>query len=708
MIYVCGTDEYGTATETKAQQEGLTPRQICDKYHELHREVYSWFDIEFDVFGRTSTEHQTNIVQSIFWDVHRNGYIVEDSTDQLYCEKCTRFLADRYVNGGCPHCGFDDARGDQCENCEAMLNPSELIRPRCATCGSTPITRSTAHLFLDLPKIQPKLEAWVEQASVKGHWTENSKAMTKTWLKDGLKKRAITRDLKWGVPVPLEGYTGKVFYVWFDAPVGYLSITAGLYGEDWKKWWCPDETDAQTDVELVQFMGKDNVPFHTLVFPGSLLSSGKNWTMLHHLSTSEYLNYEGGKFSKSRGFGVFGNDAKDTGIPCEVWRYYLLINRPEASDSAFTWNDLAVKNNDELINNLGNFINRTVGFLYKNFDGIVPEINEDDSENLEFEKKINKELAEYTAIMDKVNLKAGLKKVMAISSIGNQYLQTKQPWKLLKQDKRKEAGSALVFAANLVVLVVSIAEPFLGSKFSEKVYDQLGLVHTPGENNLIPDEFGLQKWIVPGQKTKAPAILFHKLEAKRMDELRLKYPGEQTSKEKSNGPTEKKDDFVLDLRVGKVVECVHHEESERLFVAKVDVGEEAPRTLVAGLRGVYTKEELLGKLVVCVCNLAPASLSGIESQAMILCAEKKKVMETLNIRSAVKEGERLIPEGLEVDMESIAEKKLDRKGFQTGSKLLRVGKEGAITFNKLHKLVASSDKECGVFVEKVAEGGKVK
>lgn len=707
VVYVCGTDEYGTATETKAQQEGLTPRQICDKYHALHKEVYAWFDLEFDVFGRSSTPQQTEIVQELFWNVHKNGYIVEDTIEQLYCQNaCNRFLADRYVHGSCPNCGFDDARGDQCDNCGRMLNPSELVAPRCATCGEPPVKRSTDHLFLDLPKVQQKLNTWVEKASVAGNWTANAIAMTSTWLKDGLKKRAITRDLKWGVPVPLEGYRDKVFYVWFDAPIGYLSITANACGDDWKKWWLPQEADAGVNVELVQFMGKDNVPFHTIVFPGSLLASERPWTMLHHISTSEYLNYESGKFSKSRGIGVFGNDAKDTGIPPEVWRYYLLLNRPEGSDSLFTWADLATKNNDELINNLGNFINRTVTFLFKYFNGIVPDIIEDDEEDQQFSEKVNAELAGYCQLMDSVSLKAGLKKAMSISKIGNLYLQTKQPWKLLKQNKKKEAGSCLTFAANLAVLVVNTMEPFLGSQFSEKVFKQLGLARAPGINNVIPDKFVSPSWIKPGMKTEDPVILFTLLVPARVAELREKYKGVQGSNEtaKVNG-TKEDDSFELDLRVGQVIEIEHHPESERLFVVKVNVGEDSgPRTLVAGLRNEYTKEELEGQKVVCVCNLEPTTLAGVDSQAMILCASKKKIVEVLNVPDSLEPGDALVPEG----MMFLCDRPLDRQGFQVASKPLRVGKNGEIVFNKTRKLVASSNGQCVANVTKVAEGGKVK
>lgn len=707
VLYICGTDEYGTATETKAQQEGLTPRQICDKYHQLHKHVYDWFDIHFDRFGRTSTPHQTEIVQEIFWDVFNNGYIIQDSMTQLYCEAmCKRFLADRYVHGTCPNCGYDDARGDQCDSCGHMLNPSELIRPRCSTCENTPVSKQTTHLFLDLPKIEPILNDWIQQSSAVGKWTPNALAMTQTWLRDGLRQRCITRDLKWGVPVPLEAFKDKVFYVWFDAPVGYPSITKGLCGDGWRKWWTPAPED-DYNIELVQFMGKDNVPFHTIVFPGSLLATQKPWTKLHHISTTEYLNYETGKFSKSRGVGVFGNDAIETGIPSEVWRYYLLLNRPEGSDSVFTWDDLAVKNNDELINTLGNYINRTITFLYKSFKGVVQDLIEDDEENKEFTEKINVELKEYIELLDKVSLKAALKKGMSVAALGNQYLQRKAPWKLLKEGNTRAAGGSLTYSANLVALVAVLMEPFMGTKFSSKVFSQLGLDHTPGVNNIIPDSFDCLGWVKPGHVTKAPVILFTTLTADQVGEFRRRYGGNQDAAAEvvaSNGNA--KDGFQLDLRAGQIVEIEHHAESERLFVAKVDVGEESgPRTVVAGLRDVYSSDELLHKKVVVVCNLAPASLAGIDSQGMILVADKKKMVRTLALDDSILVGDPIIPIGGPV---TLAAAPLDRKGFQAASKPIRVGKDGTIVYDKQYTLAAKSDHSKLIYSQGVPEGGKIK
>ncbi|CAN6293660.1 unnamed protein product [Urochloa humidicola] len=370
VLFVCGTDEYGTATEARALQEGCSPREICDRYHALHREVYRWFGISFDHFGRTSSPEQTEICQDIFQRLLENNWLSEKTIQQLYCGSCQRFLADRLVEGSCPvdGCGYGSARGDQCEKCGELLNSIELIDPKCKVCGSTPCVRDTDHLFLELPLLKEKLEGFIDEAS--GTWSQNAVHVTNAWLKGGLKPRCITRDLKWGVPVPHEKYKDKVFYVWFDAPIGYISITA-CYTPEWEKWWKNPE-----NVVLYQFMGKDNVPFHTVMFPSTLLGTGENWTLLKTISVTEYLNYESGKFSKTKGIGIFGNDAKDTNIPPEVWRYYLLTNRPEASDTQFTWTDLQAKLNNELVNKLGNFINRVLSFIAKpegaGYGSIIP------------------------------------------------------------------------------------------------------------------------------------------------------------------------------------------------------------------------------------------------------------------------------------------------------------------------------------------------
>ena len=369
-LYIGGNDEYGTATETRALEEGKSPRELCDYYHKIHTEIYKWFNISFDKFGRTSTPQQTEITQSIFKDLDSRGFIKEETSEQVYCNNCGRFLADRFVKGICPACGYEGARGDQCENCGKLLDPLDLKSPVCSTCGHTPEVKPTKHLYIDLPGILPEYEKWMKKASVEGRWAKNALQMTQAWIRDGLHERAITRDLKWGIPVPKEGYEDKVFYVWFDAPIGYISITKCLGDEkgfDWKDWWLNPE-----NVELFQFIGKDNIPFHTVIFPCSLIGSGKNWTKLFHMSSTEYLNYEGGKFSKSQGIGVFGSDAMESGIPADIWRFYMFYNRPEKADTLFTWKDFQEKINGELVGNLCNLVNRTLPFVIRYFDGKIP------------------------------------------------------------------------------------------------------------------------------------------------------------------------------------------------------------------------------------------------------------------------------------------------------------------------------------------------
>lgn len=431
VLYVCGTDEYGTATENKALEEKTTPKAICDKYHQIHSDIYQWFNISFDKFGRTSSEHQTKIVQEMFMKLHAAGFFLEQVVEQLFCTQCERFLADRFVEGICPFCTYADARGDQCDKCGKLINAIELKDPKCKTCHATPTVRSSKHLFLDLTKMQPQIEGWLDTVLAgENNWSTTAKVITHAWMRDGLKPRCITRDLKWGIPVPLEGYEDKVFYVWFDAPIGYISITASLT-DRWEAWWKDPE-----HVEMYNFLGKDNVTFHSIIFPGCLLATDEPWTITSHIPAVEYLNYEDSKFSKSRGVGVFGDAAKETGIPVDIWRFYLAYVRPEAQDSTFNWHDLMNKSNTELLNNLGNFVNRSLTFMASKFDGIVPEmiLNETDKVLL---VEVNRELAQYRSHMDRVHIKEGLKTILSITRLGNQYMQAEKPWVAYKQEETR-------------------------------------------------------------------------------------------------------------------------------------------------------------------------------------------------------------------------------------------------------------------------------
>ncbi|KAM3620931.1 uncharacterized protein V6R79_003820 [Siganus canaliculatus] len=522
VLFVCGTDEYGTATENKAREEGLTPQQICDKYHAVHSSIYKWFQIDFDFFGRTTTEKQTEIAQDIFWRLEKNGFLMEDTVEQLRCENCQRFLADRFVEGTCPHCSYPEARGDQCDKCGRLINAVELREPQCKVCGQTPVIRSSKHLFLDLPKLETQLEQWLEKSTGAGDWTANAKQITRSWLRDGLKPRCITRDLKWGTPVPHPDFKEKVFYVWFDAPIGYLSITAN-YTDKWEKWWKNPH-----QVELYNFMAKDNVPFHSVVFPCSLLGAQDNYTLVNHLVATEYLNYEDTKFSKSRGVGVFGDMAKDTGIPSDVWRFYLLYVRPEGQDSAFSWADMATKNNSELLNNLGNFINRAGMFVTKFFEGHVPvmELQQEDKKLLAM---VGWELQQYIQLMDRVKIRDALKHILNISRHGNQYIQLNEPWKKIKggDTERQRAGTVTGVSVNIACLLSVMLSPYMPT-VSQTIRDQLNAppscvdVMLQGTGTFVCA-------LTAGHRVGTVSPLFQKLEGDQIEALKKKFGGQQTT-----------------------------------------------------------------------------------------------------------------------------------------------------------------------------------
>ncbi|XP_069042552.1 methionine--tRNA ligase, cytoplasmic isoform X2 [Lepisosteus oculatus] len=515
-LYVCGTDEYGTATENKAAEEGLTPQEICDKYHAVHAQIYRWFDISFDHFGRTTTPQQTEIAQDIFRRLLDRDFLLQDTVEQLRCEGCARFLADRFVEGVCPFCCYEEARGDQCDKCGKLINAVELKNPQCKMCKQTPVVKSSRHLFLNLPKLESRLESWLDQSISTGDWTANARFITRSWIRDGLKPRCITRDLKWGTPVPHPDFSDKVFYVWFDAPIGYLSITAN-YTDQWEQWWKnPDQ------VQLYNFMAKDNVPFHSVVFPCSLLGAEDNYTLVNHLVATEYLNYEDTKFSKSRGVGVFGDMAKETGIPTDIWRFYLLIMRPESQDSTFSWADMALKNNSELLNNLGNFINRAAMFVSKFFESCVPamELQEEDKRLLAV---TSWELKQYIQLLERVRIREALRCILNISRHGNQYIQVNEPWKKIKGDEaeRQRAGTVTGVAVNLACLLSVMLQPYMPT-VSATIQAQL---RAPAACNVLPGDFVCA--LPAGHRIGTVSPLFQKLEADQIESLRKRFGGQQ-------------------------------------------------------------------------------------------------------------------------------------------------------------------------------------
>lgn len=526
-LYICGTDEYGTATETQALKEGVTPEELCFKYNKIHAEIYEWFEIGFDIFGRTPTKQHEKISQGIFLQLHEKGLLAEHTNKQPFCEKHGKFLADRFIEGECPYCHYEDARGDQCDKCGKLLDPLDLINPRCKVDGATPVVKETKHMYLRLDELQSKIEEWANKSIEKGAWSDNSVSITRDWLKKGLQERGITRDLSWGVPVPLPGFENKVFYVWFEACIGYPSITAN-YTEEWEKWWKDPE-----NVQLYQFLGKDNVPFHAVIFPGCQIGTEDKWTRLHHLSATEYLNYENGKFSKSRGVGVFGNNARETGVGPDVWRYFLLKNRPEGGDTQFEWRSFIDGNNSELLANLGNFVNRIIKLVNAKYDGVIPDF---DPENLpeSFEphlQEISSRLRDYLTEMEAVHLRFGLREAMALSSAGNGLIQAFKLDNALIANDPKLAGAVTGTAVNLIYLMSAVFEPYLpGTCKSIREQVNAPFLRIPSEDDVAKG--WRPTYLKPGHKIGKAAYLFTRIDEKKADEWREHFGGNQEEREK--------------------------------------------------------------------------------------------------------------------------------------------------------------------------------
>lgn len=577
-FYVSGTDEYGTATETKALEEKKTPQQICDEYHAIHADIYSWFNIHFDEFGRTTNEIQSSIAHDIFTKLERNQYLFQETVEQLYCSSCDRFLADRFVEGICPFetCRYEDARGDQCDKCGKLINAIDLKEPKCKLCKTSPVVRESKHFFFDLSKLQPQLKSWYDETISRSapppkplraalddpatiststeqtnnndeactatgddgrhiiskedtHWTHTARSITESWLRDGLKPRCITRDMKWGTKVPFQGCEDKVFYVWFDAPIGYLSISA-KHTNEWEKWWKGEE--AQNHVELFQFMAKDNVPFHSIMFPATLFATGEPWIKVKGLISTDYLNYENTKFSKSRGVGVFGTDVKETGIPADIWRFYLMFIRPEGQDSSFCWDDFREKANSELLNNLGNFINRAVSFVDKNFGGKLNHF-EPNEEDLKYLNEVGQNLIAYEERMERVHLREGLKPILAISRLGNQLIQAGKPWVLIKgsDEDKKRAETVMHIALNMVALLSLMLSPYM-PEISRQIKEQLAFEC----DHLIEIGSGQMPMLLPvGHQIGTPALLFKRVEPDQIKELKSRFGTQSETVQKPKG-----------------------------------------------------------------------------------------------------------------------------------------------------------------------------
>lgn len=651
-LYICGTDEYGTATETKALEEKKSPRELCDYYYNEHTKIYDWFHINFDKFGRTSNDECTEITQDLFNDLDKNGLITEHTNNQLFCNHCNMFLADRFVHGICPKCGYEDARGDQCDKCGSLLDPTELKQPRCSTCSSTPEVKETKHLYINLPKISGKLDEWMKKVSVEGKWADNAVNITKAWIRDGLNERAITRDLKWGIPVPKKGYENKVFYVWFNAPIGYMSITKQLANElikagkksfDWKSWWLPSESEEgknKEHVDLFQFIGKDNIPFHTVIFPCTLLGSGHDWTKLYHMSSTEYLNYEDGKFSKSRGIGVFGTDAIESGIPADAWRFYIFYNRPEKQDFQFTWKDFQEKMNSELIGNLGNLVNRTLLFVTRYYGGKIPSAPVDE----ELWSEVKKLEAKATENLEWANLKDAFRSMFEIADLCNKKFQAAEPWKTRTTEPEK-AESLLFNLCYIIKDLMIMMNPYM-PQYTQQVMGYFGKSIRESQVGKETTE-GLD-WSDLGSTTGLSeigetAVYFTPMDQKTMIAFRAKFAGSQTERKEGGKaekkqkkqdkktepevlPAEKQPEFFaknIQLKVAKIVSVERNPDSDKLYIEHLDDGSGTDRVIQSGLVPYLKESELLGKHVIIADNLAPRKMRGIESRGMLLAADYK-------------------------------------------------------------------------------------
>lgn len=519
VLYICGTDEHGTPSEVGAAKEGMDVGDYCLKYHNRHKEAYDAFNLSFDYFGRTSSDENKEITYHIFEQLDKNGLIEEQSIKQIFSIDDNRFLPDRYVTGTCPHCGYDKARGDQCENCTKVLDPTELINPRSTISGSTNLeVRETKHLFLNLPKLEAKLAEWVK--GKEPYWPDVAYSIAQKWLKEGLRPRCITRDLKWGFPVNKPGFEDKVFYVWFDAPIGYIGITKQWADEqpgerNWKDWWL----DAK-DVHYVQFMGKDNVPFHSISFPATLLRTGENWTKVDYLKGMSYLTFEGGKFSKSEQRGVFAEDAVKE-FPADYWRYWLMSNAPEASDSSFTFDLFSGVVNKDLNGVLGNFVSRVMKMTASKIGAEVPAGGEMTEVEQQLIADLQEKINNYCKYMEELEFKKALNELRAIWVDGNNYISVTEPWTVIKTDPER-AAAILRVCLNLIRIYAILSYPIM-PETAEKMLAKFGLKtgDMPGLNNF--DAAAEIQALKPGQAFEVGDPLFERIAPEKTEDLKVKY-----------------------------------------------------------------------------------------------------------------------------------------------------------------------------------------
>ncbi|MCO6174925.1 methionine--tRNA ligase [Flavobacterium sp. NRK F10] len=613
VAFVCGSDEHGVAISMKAKKEGITPQQVIDKYDGIIRKSFEEFGIAFDNYSRTSAKIHHDTASEFFRKLYDDGKFIEETTEQLYDEKADQFLADRFVIGTCPKCGNEEAYGDQCEKCGTSLNATDLINPKSTITGTKPVLKSTKHWFLPLNEYDNFLREWILEGH-KNDWKPNVYGQVKSWVDGGLEPRAVTRDLDWGIDVPVEGAEGKKLYVWFDAPIGYISSTkewAAREGKDWEPYW------KDQDTKLVHFIGKDNIVFHCIIFPVMLKAEG-SYILPDNVPANEFLNLEGNKLSTSKNWAVWLHEyLEDFPGKQDALRYTLTANAPETKDNDFTWKDFQARNNNELAAIFGNFINRVVVLTHKYYNGIVPAPNE----LTEVDEQTLTELKAYPAVItssiERYRFREALGEMMNVARLGNKYLADEEPWKMIKENPER-VKTQMYVALQIASALAILAEPFLPFT-SNKLKNILNI-----QSNAWNLDFSQWNLVKPGHEIGKSEILFAQIEdadiQKQLDKLEASKKANQIANAKAEPQKETAtfDDFSkMDLRVGTILEAEKMPKANKLLVLKVDTGIDI-RTIVSGIAEHFTPEEIIGKQVTVLVNLAPRALRGVESEGMIL------------------------------------------------------------------------------------------
>ncbi len=622
VAFVCGSDEHGVAISMKAKKEGVSPQNIIDKYHGIIKQSFQDFGITFNNYSRTSAEVHHKTASDFFVKLYEQGDFIEETTEQLYDEEAKQFLADRFVIGTCPKCGHEEAYGDQCENCGSTLNATDLINPKSTISGAVPSLKETKHWFLPLDRYEDFLKTWILEGH-KNDWKPNVYGQCKSWIDDGLKPRAVTRDLDWGIPVPVEGGEGKVLYVWFDAPIGYISSTkewAAREGKDWEPYW------KSKDTKMVHFIGKDNIVFHCIIFPSMLKAHG-DFILPENVPANEFLNLEGNKLSTSKNWAVWLHEyLEEFPNMQDVLRYTLTANAPETKDNDFTWKDFQARNNNELVAIYGNFINRVVVLTNKYYNGIVPTpgtYSQVDKETLDELKKYPEIIA---SSIERYRFREAGQEVMNLARLGNKYLADEEPWKVIKQDEER-VKTIMFVALQITSALAVLSEPFLPFT-SAKLKKILNISQSSTEDSLEWKDISEKEVLLPAEhQINEAQLLFSKVEDETIQAQLDKLEATKKENENMNKEVDPQkdtitfDDFTkLDMRVGTIIEAEKMPKAKKLLVLKVDTGLDI-RTIVSGIAESFSPENIIGKKVTVLVNLAPRALRGVESEGMILMTE---------------------------------------------------------------------------------------